>query len=77
MRLKTLNKLLDTKSALLNPARMLVNIIALNLARWNICSHLNRDMRYILSLKTAFVSPLWARLKAVNTLTSSGCSRCE
>ena len=77
MRLKILNRLLGTKPAPLNPARILADITALDLTRWNICSHSNRDMRCVLSLETASVFPLWARLKAVNTPTSSGYSRCE
>ena len=58
MRLKTLNRLFKTEPAPLNPTRILTGVIALDLARWNICSHLKRGIRYVLSLETASVFPL-------------------
>ena len=77
IRLKTSVKLKNIKPALFYFARMLIGIIVLNLARWNIWSHLKREMRCVLSFNTASVSPLWARLKAAKTPTSSDYSRCE
>ena len=65
----------NTKSAFLYFIYILKTVTTLILISWNIFIHLARYIRCILSLNSASVSPLYARLNAANALVSSDWNR--